>query len=390
MQRNPSLLVAHSALRFVLFPIPVVTIFWHDQIGLSLADIMLLTATFSLSSVLLEFPSGYIADRIGYRRSLLVGSVFWVLAWPAYVYATTFAEVVVAEVLLGAAAAFFSGADAALLFVSLDASGRSGSYTRWEGRQRAAAQMAEAGSSSIGGWLYALGPRVPFWLQIPFSLIAFGVAATLREPPRTSAGGRASHVMRALHVVRASLWHHRRLRTAMALSVVLGLSSFMMVWLVQPYMQARGIPTAWFGPIWAAAHVWLALVSLASARVAETFGVRATLLACALLVVAGYALLATTAAAVGVAFYLCLMTVRGLQAPLLANVLQRDAPDDDRASVLSLNALLFRLSFVVLGPPLGVLVDRIGLDAALGVLAIVLGGSALAAWWAFRAAHAEG
>ena len=36
----------------------------------------------------------------------------------------------------------------------------------------------------------------------------------------------------------------------MALSVALGISSFAMVWLIQPWMLSRGIPTTWFGPLW--------------------------------------------------------------------------------------------------------------------------------------------
>ena len=51
--------------------------------------------------------------------------------------------------------------------------------------------------------------------------------------------------------------------------------------------------------------------------------------------------------------------------------MQADAPDEDRAGVLSLVALLFRLAFVAAGPPIGVLVDRIGIETALCVLAMV-------------------
>ena len=63
--------------------------------------------------------------------------------------------------------------------------------------------------------------------------------------------------------------------------------------------------------------------------------------------------------------------LRGLQGPILARVMQEDAPVEDRASVLSLAALLFRLSFVVTGPPIGALVDRVGLETALAALAVV-------------------
>src|SRR5919109_4122245 len=71
--RNPPLLVIASGLRAALFPIPVITLFWKDEIGMSLADIMWLQAIFGATVVLMEFPSGYIADQLGYRRSLSVG-----------------------------------------------------------------------------------------------------------------------------------------------------------------------------------------------------------------------------------------------------------------------------------------------------------------------------
>ena len=40
--RTPRLLVAFGGLSYVLFPIPIITLFWKDQIGLTLTEIMLL------------------------------------------------------------------------------------------------------------------------------------------------------------------------------------------------------------------------------------------------------------------------------------------------------------------------------------------------------------
>src|SRR5262249_1699482 len=159
--------------------------------------------------------------------------------------------IVVAEVVLGAGAAFISGADRALLWISLETAGRQVEYTRWEGRVRAAGQTSEAISAAAGGWLYAIHPRLPFWLQVPVAVLGLTTVVALRDvsrPVRSTV--HRSHLVRALHVVRFTLWHHRRLRAAMALAVTLGLSSFVMVWLIQPYMQARGVPVSWFGPLW--------------------------------------------------------------------------------------------------------------------------------------------
>lgn len=386
MRRTPRLLVAFHGLQFVLFPIPIVTLFWKDQIGLSLTDIMVLQAIFGLSSVVLEFPSGYFADRIGHRAAMLAGAALWVVGWMLYASASSFTGVMAAEIVLGAGHAFISGADAALLYASLAAAGDTALYPRWEGRVRAAGQVSEAASAAVGGWLYALAPRLPFWLQVPIAVAGIATVAAMREP-RSAASARTGHATHMARILRGALGH-RRLRTAIALSVTLGLSTFVMVWLIQPWMQRRGIPPEWFGPIWAAAHVWLAGVSLASARVADAVGRSATLVACAALAVAGYVALATLDAAWAVVFYLCFMTTRGLQGPILVSVIQADAPDEDRASVLSLNALCFRLAFVGCGPAVGALADRIGLEPALGVLAVAVALVSAGVLAAFTRAHA--
>ena len=354
---------------------------------MSLTDIMVLQALFGVSVVLFEFPSGYFADRVGHRASLLVGAVLWGGGWIVYAYGESFGAVVIAELVLGAGMAFISGADRALLWVSLETDGRSHEYTRWDARLRAAAQTSEAVSAVAGGWLYAMAPRLPFWLQVPAAALALAAIVAMRDSPRAQSADHRSHLARALAIARHTLWHHRRLRAAMSLSVALGLSTFVMVWLIQPYIQARGVPPAWFGPIWAGAHVWLVGVSLVSARIVGTLGARRTLLVCCLLVPLGYAGLALTATAWGALFYLCFMTIRGLQGPILTNVMQQDAPGADRASVLSLAALSFRLAFVVVGPPIGALVDRAGMEMALGVLAVALTAVALATLALFTRAH---
>lgn len=89
----------------------------------------------------------------------------------------------------------------------------------------------------------------------------------------------------------------------------------------------------------------------------------------------------------GVVFYLGFMTVQGLYGPLLASVLQADAPHEDRASVLSLNTLLFRLASVIVLPPVGALADRFGLEPVLVGLGFGSAAVAMAAWWVFARAH---
>lgn len=389
VRRNPVLLVLASGLRAALFPIPVITLFWKDEIGLSFADIMWLQSIFGATAVLLEFPSGYLADRLGYRYSLLAGAGFGIAGWIAYAVGTTFVGMAVAEVLLGTGLAFTSGADSALLFASLETTDDVARYRWWEGRVRAAAQTSEAVSSAVGGWLYSIAPRLPFWLQVPLAMASLGVVADMREVPPATVGERIRHLARAWHIVRYALAHHARLRSAMALSVALGLTTYVAVWLIQPWMQLRGIPAPWFGPLWAAAHFWLAVVSLTSSRVSQAAGVKPALLGCCALGATSYWGLGLSSSPWGVLFYLGFMTVRGLQGPILAALLQDDAPSEDRASVLSLNTLLFRLAAAIILPPIGALADHWGIEAVLGLMGTLSLMAALAAWFGFTRAHRQ-
>jgi MFS family permease len=179
--RNVRLLIAFAACRQTLFPIPVITLFWRHELGMSLADVMLLQAIFALAATVCEVPSGYVADRIGYRGSLLFAAWLWFAGWILYVLAGSFAGAVVAELALGTAIAFASGADSALLWVALERAGRAGEYTRWEGRLQAAAQTAESLSAVCGGYLYAVAPA-PVALLAPAPV---GVARARGRPPHT-------------------------------------------------------------------------------------------------------------------------------------------------------------------------------------------------------------
>ena len=131
---NIRLLYAFSFLKMTLFPMAVITLFWKDQIGLSLSEILLLQGYFSLATLLLEYPSGYVADRLGYRFSLSLAAAIGIAGWGLYTVAASFASVLAAELLLGVSFAFISGSDSALLFETLRSQGREEEYARFDGR----------------------------------------------------------------------------------------------------------------------------------------------------------------------------------------------------------------------------------------------------------------
>ncbi len=369
-------LYAFSFLKMALFPMAIITLFWKDQIGLSLKEILLLQGLFSLATLLMEYPSGYLSDRLGYRFSLSLASVLGIAGWSVYTVAGSFSGVLIAEILLGISYAFISGSDSALLFETLRAAHREEQYTRFDGRMTGYAQTGEAVGALFAGTIYAMAPLAPFLIQIVVWVLALLITRSLQEPRQATEASTKPALADALTVCRYALVQNKRLRYAIVLSSLLGLASFFPVWLIQPTMQLAGVPLVWFGPVWAGANLTVAAFSLASHRISFHLGERGTVGLYLMLIVSGYLGLGLVHSLWGFLFYYLLTAMRGLQGPHLRYHLQREGLPGTRASILSLKSFLFRLLFVGTGPLVGQCADTWGLyktfTALAGVFALVL------------------
>ena len=156
-------LYAFAFLQRTLFPMAIITLFWKDQIGLSLTQILLLQSIFSAATVVLEYPSGYISDRLGYRTALTIATVLGTAGWGFYTLADTFADVLVAEILLGISLSFISGSDSALLFETLREEEAEGLYARYEGRMNGFSQSGRGPRGAVcGAAVRLMRPCCPF------------------------------------------------------------------------------------------------------------------------------------------------------------------------------------------------------------------------------------
>jgi MFS family permease len=372
---NIGRLYAFSCMQKTLFPMAIITLFWKDRIGLSLTQILLLQSILSVVTVVMEYPSGYVSDRIGYRVALNIASLLGMAGWGIYIFAGSFSQVAAAEILLGISISFISGSDSALLYETLKAEDRTEDYLRLEGRMNGFAQAGEALGASFAGILYATAPLLPFVLQVGVWLLAFLLTRSMVEPERERTVT-TDHLAEAFRSTRFAFLENRHLRYTILLNAVLGLASFYPVWLIQPYMQASGVPLAWFGPIWAGANLTVALFAVASHRVHYGLGDRKMVILFILLIGAGYFGLGFIGGLWGFLFYYLLTSMRGLRGPMMLTHAQRETPSANRAGILSLQSFCFRLLFACTGPLVGMLADAAGIQQAfcllLGAFLIVL------------------
>ena len=339
----------------------IITLFWKDQIGLSLTEILLLQGIFSISMVVMEYPSGYLSDRIGYRTALNFASLLGIIGWGLYTVADSFSQVLIAEVILGFSISFISGSDSALLYESLKSDGEERFYARHEGRKSSIGQLGEACGAIFAGLLYASAPLLPFIIPVLVWILALLLTRSMVEPQQKLKPPE-SHLVEAWKSTHFALIENKRLRYTILLSMVLGLTSYYPIWLIQPYMQDGGVPLAWFGPVWAVANLSVALFALISHRSHLRLGDHWMVLLIILVVIAGYLGLGLVGGLWGFLFYFLLTCMRGLRGPMMLNHIQQEIPSANRAGILSLQSLCFRVSFVCTGPLIGMLADEVGVQ----------------------------
>jgi len=157
--RNVRLFIAFRVFFNSRFYYPIFTILFLD-FGLTLDQFALLNAAWAAAIVLLEIPSGALADTIGRRKLLVVAGVLMVIEIALLCFVPLgnagllFAVFIVNRILSGAAEAAASGADEAIAYDSLKKEGDARDWPRVLEKQMRMQSIAYIGAMSLGAAVY--------------------------------------------------------------------------------------------------------------------------------------------------------------------------------------------------------------------------------------------
>ena len=156
--------------------------------GFSPALVATVLAAGDLCVFALEVPTGWVADRLGHRRSLIIGSFIQVCGMVALWLAASTPALVIASVLVGLGDAFRSGADEALLYRSCVALGREADFQVIEARTRSVSLIALVVLLVGGGGIVTVAGYTIAWItEVVLSAIGLVLACVMVEPPEAPA-----------------------------------------------------------------------------------------------------------------------------------------------------------------------------------------------------------
>lgn len=277
-QRNARLFIWFRILFNCRFYYPVFTVLFLD-LGLSIGEFAALNVVWALTSVVLEVPSGALADRFGRRPLVVAAGVLMVLemavlcAMPAGRHDVVLWLFVLNRVLSGAAEACASGADEALAYDSLPEAERTTLWPQVMAKLSRGMALGFVVSSITGSVLYdhhsltaalhflgldvtvakSVSMKLPLLMCLGTALACLGVTLrmTERRPPAPALSITASirETWRSILTTGGWIW---RTRTAFAL-IVFGLvfDSVIRLFLTvaSNFYRLVGIEEGWYGVI---------------------------------------------------------------------------------------------------------------------------------------------
>ena len=354
----------YQALANTTFFQAVFMVFYQDRVGLSLGTILWVQTYFTALRALLDVPFGALADRTSRRLCLAVGMLLPAVASGLLLWSPTLAIVVVAETLFATGTALRSGADSALLYDLLKDADRLDAYPRAESRGQVAAALASGTTAVSGALLAAWDLRWPYAVTAVVSLGGVLVALRLRIDRRSL---RARGHLRAATALTART---PQLVWSIALAAFAVATSHVYYYLQQPYLRALGVPLGAFGVVFAATKVVTAIVASRAAQVDAALGARGATSVMTVVGAAGLAAMSVASGIAGAPIVLLRGILDGLWMPLTNVWVNRLVPSDLRATLLSLQSLVARLTLAAVIALAGVGTDRIGLKATLATFAL--------------------
>ena len=333
-KRNIYILYAIALLQGMVFYAPVATLY-RQAAGIGIFQITLIESISLVLMILLEIPWGWAADRIGYRRTMLVCCGLYFVSKVVFWKADSFSMFLLERILLSVVCAGLSGVDSSMLYLSCGETDSHRVFSIYNNLQQMGL-IAAAGT-------YALWIGENYRLAGFLTVISHGAAALLALGLREVKAPdikRNGSLRSSLTVLTQQLGKKERLLLLLAVALVNETHQTVTVFLNQLQYSRAGMDTRAIS----LAYIAVSITGLAggfSARLCAKTGARrmgsllmlASALCCLVLAV-------TARPMVSVLAVLGLRGCYSLLQPLHMELQNRMITTSDRATALSMNAVL--------------------------------------------------
>lgn len=341
-------------------------IFLQEKHGLSLTMVTIIDILFWMTMAVSEVPTGIVADVYGRKTSIIIGITILGVSTLIWGLASSIFVMIVSFMALGFGLTFLSGAQDAFLFESLKLVGRGHEYTKIAGRVIAMNFASTAIGSVCSGFLATLDLTLPFIVSGVVFLLMLTVVIKFKEPLSDATSQKTDRSYFEILQYSFSIMREKPiLRYAIIYLTIVPFASVVLeIVLIQPQALALGIPIATVGIVVMFLQIANMSGSTLANRVRQQFGQGRTLYMMPVLLVILLVALGLVQTMPALILIMLIVFFAAILRPILLNIIQNEVSDDIRATVMSMQSLLFTAFIAVTEPILGFMVDESGFATA--------------------------
>lgn len=157
-------------------------LFFIQVKGLTAANVVLLDSFFAAFAIIVQFVTVIIVNKIGKKKSIILGNTLNLIAVLMNVFGNSFAIFVVSKAISAVGFGLKSITEATFLNSTIPETKRAGDiFTKIDGKSYARYSYFKATSTLIAGFLFDINPYIPMGLCVACLVITILVAMNFRE-----------------------------------------------------------------------------------------------------------------------------------------------------------------------------------------------------------------
>ena len=363
--------------------LPLIAVYAVTIARLTLAQLGFVVALSALVSLVLELPGGYIADKLGHKKSLTFSAFIIALAPLFFVFMPDFIGIALGVGVFFAGVAFYSGINQAFMHESLIELGEEDKFAKMQARSTGIGLLGNMVLVALVPLTYIWDVRIPFIISSLIAFFVFFLSFTLVTPIKTK-----RDVSELAHVSFPSLLRNIRSNGMLPLFFMLGLVATIydkVPTFREVYFYTLGMPVQYLGFILAFGSLIGAGLSILIPRLSkwreDRFYIFDMLLSVGLIVLVGL----THNVFLGIVWFTCLTAYDRNRDTVVHNFLLARSPTRElKATYISLLNFSGELQGIWVPLLLGYLVGKLGLNNGYLGFGLVMAVPALALFVFYR------
>lgn len=327
--------------------------------GMSLLQIGILESLFHINSLLMEIPTGIIADRFGRKTSRILGRFAALISTALMISSHSFWMFAIAFIFSSLSYNLESGAGDALIYDTLIEIGEEKKYMRIKGLLEVCFQTARTSSLIIGGYLATINYELGYVISLIINILAIISAFTFKEPSYTKEDvtkkpSLLSHITGSISVIK----NNNQIFNYVLFIEGFSLFHTTLYFYFQTFLKGKGYTETAIGVVLAAASLLSLFFSTRAHWFESKFGRMTIIKTATIAVVIALGGLFLTDYEIG--FFIMMSCIDGVLFVAFSDYINQLIPSEHRATLLSFQSMVFSLLMIIYFPIFGFVASSFG------------------------------